>query len=117
MSAKKPATPEARKAAILAAVRGLPKGMVASYGEVAARAGLPGLARLTARVLSELPVGTRVPWHRVLRADGRVAFPAGSIEAREQIQRLRAEGVSVRRGRVAREGRPSLDASVWAPLN
>lgn len=102
----------ARRAAILAAVRSLPPGTVAGYGEVAARAGLPGLARLAARVLSELPIGSKVPWHRVLRSDGRVAFPAGSQAAREQIQRLRAEGVTFLRGRAYR---PSLDAAVWAP--
>lgn len=98
---------------ILAAVRAIPRGRVAGYGEVAALAGLPGRARLAARVLSanEDP---RLPWHRVLRADGRIAFPRDSPQWHEQVQRLRAEGVEVRDGRVAR--RPAtLDAALWGP--
>src|SRR5690554_408203 len=43
---------ETARARILAAVRAIPRGQVAGYGEVARRAGLPGRARLVARVLS-----------------------------------------------------------------
>jgi len=98
---------------ILAAVRAIPRGAVAGYGEVAARAGLPGRARMVARILSHND-DPRLPWHRVLRADGRIAFPEGSASYREQAQRLRAEGVEVRQGRVARRPR-TLDAALWGP--
>ena len=55
-----------------------------------------------------------LPWHRVLRADGRIAFPAGSEGFVEQARRLKAEGVSVRNGRVAMPARElDLDAEVW----
>ncbi len=101
------------RARILAAVRAIPRGHVAGYGEVAARAGLPGRARLAARVLSENDDPT-LPWHRVLRADGRIAFAPGSREWREQARRLRGEGVDVRDGRVARRAR-TLDAALWRP--
>jgi methylated-DNA-protein-cysteine methyltransferase related protein len=101
------------RARILAAVRAIPHGQVAGYGEVAARAGLPGRARLAARVLSD-NVDPSLPWHRVLRADGRIAFATGSREWREQVRRLRAEGVEVRDGRVARPAR-TLDATLWGP--
>lgn len=98
---------------ILAAVRAIPRGQVAGYGEVARRAGLPGRARLVARILSE-NTDPRLPWHRVLRSDGRIAFPDGSRGFREQSQRLRSEGVPVSNGRV-RMSRPALDldAEVW----
>ena len=104
---------------ILAAIRAIPRGQVAGYGHVARRAGLPGRARLVARVLreSEEP---NLPWHRVLRSDGRIAFPPGSKGFREQTQRLRAEGVEVREGRVRiadsvpdLEG--DLDSALWKP--
>lgn len=98
---------------ILAAVRAIPRGQVAGYGEVARRAGLPGRARLAARALSgnEDP---RLPWHRVLRSDGRIAFPEGSEGFREQARRLRAEGVKVENGRVRMPKRTSdLDAEIW----
>ncbi len=106
---------EEAKLRILRAIRAIPAGQVAGYGEVAARAGLPGRARLVARVLggNEDP---DLPWHRVLRSDGRIAMPEGSRGWREQSQRLRAEGVRVERGRVKR-GPPAktLDATLWGP--
>ena len=98
---------------ILAAVRTIPRGQVAGYGEVARRAGLPGRARLAARVLSG-NADPALPWHRVQRSDGRIAFPEGSRGYREQSQRLRAEGVKVERGRVRMPRvEPDLDAEIW----
>lgn len=100
---------------ILAAVRAIPPGQVAGYGEVARRAGLPGRARLAARALAGND-DPSLPWHRVLRADGRIAFPEGSKGFREQCRRLRAEGVRVERGRVRRPAGPAdLDAALWGP--
>ena len=101
--------------AILAAIRAVPRGQVAGYGVIARRAGLPGRARLVARILAtnEDPA---LPWHRVLRSDGRIAFPPGSRGYREQARRLVAEGVLVQGGRVrmpADDG--SLDAAIWSP--
>jgi len=99
---------------ILDAVRAIPRGQVAGYGEVARRAGLPGRARLAARVLSDNTDAT-LPWHRVLRSDGRIAFPDGSDGFREQSRRLRGEGRQVRNGRVRMDKKPvlDLDAEVW----
>ena len=100
---------------ILAAIRAVPRGQVAGYGHIARRAGLPGRARLVARILAgnEDP---ELPWHRILRSDGRIAFPEGSAGWREQVQRLRAEGVVVERGRVRMPAADaSLDAMIWGP--
>lgn len=102
---------------ILAAIRAIPKGQVAGYGEVARRAGLPGRARLVARLLSQNEDRT-LPWHRVLRSDGRIAFPEGSEGWREQSARLRSEGVTVVNGRVrglraAATPEEALDAEIW----
>ena len=100
---------------ILAAVRAIPRGQVAGYGEVAHRAGLPGRARLAARVLSENS-DPKLPWHRVLRSDVRIALPEGSRGFREQCQRLRAEGVTVVNGRVRNlKAARSVDEQVWGP--
>ncbi|HEV7830433.1 MAG TPA: MGMT family protein [Pseudonocardiaceae bacterium] len=73
----------------------IPAGSVLAYGEVAARAGLPGRARLVGRILAE--DGHDLPWHRVLRADG---TPAPHLAA-EQLARLRAEGVLAEGGRIS----------------
>ncbi len=98
---------------ILAVVRAIPRGQVAGYGEVARRAGIPGRARLAASVLST-NTDPELPWHRVLRSDGRIAFPPGSKGFREQSSRLRAEGVQVRNGCVHMPKREfDLDAEVW----
>lgn len=100
---------------ILAAVRAIPAGEVAGYGEVARRAGLPGRARLVARLLAANGEAG-LPWHRVVRSDGRIAFPDGSAGFDEQARRLRAEGVDVRGGRVRGLARPaSLDETLWGP--
>src|SRR5690606_37951039 len=85
---------EAARERILAAVRAIGRGRTAGYGEVARRAGLPGRARLVARILAAND-DPALPWHRVLRSDGRIAFEAGSAGWIEQAQRLRAEGVEV----------------------
>ncbi len=100
---------------ILVAVRAIQAGEVAGYGEVARRAGLPGRARMAARVLAEND-DPALPWHRVVRADGRIAFPPGSTQHEEQCQRLRAEGVRVEDGRVrGQRAAASLDEQLWRP--
>lgn len=100
--------PHMRRQRILAEVRAVPSGQVASYGAIARRAGFPRCARLVARVLatSEIP---DLPWHRIVRSDGRIAFPAGSDAFKQQCARLQAEGVDVHAGRV----RIAPDANRW----
>jgi methylated-DNA-protein-cysteine methyltransferase related protein len=75
-------------------VAAIPAGSVLAYGQVAARAGLPGRARLVGRILAEN--GDDLPWHRVLRADG---TPTPHL-ATEQLSRLRDEDVLAEGGRV-----------------
>jgi methylated-DNA-protein-cysteine methyltransferase-like protein len=82
---------------VLAVLRGLRRGEVITYGEVAAEAGYPGAARAVGNLLSDLP---DVPWWRVVAANGRVC-PHAVAEA---THRLAEEGVEVRDARVV--GRP-----------
>lgn len=101
---------------IYAVVAQIPRGRVATYGWVAERAGLPGRARLVGQALSELPNSRRLPWHRVINAQGRISFPARSAQAAEQRRRLEAEGVYFLRGRVNLDGygwRLTLDELLW----
>ena len=88
-----------RRAQILLTVASIPEGRVATYGEVADAAGLPGCARLVGRTLRTLPDGSGIPWHRVVAAGGRIAVRDAlgpESGAREQVARLRAEGVRLR---------------------
>jgi len=117
MAARQPVAEEGYavvRARILGAIRAVPVGSVAGYGHIARRAGLPGRARLVARVLRDHG-DPDLPWHRIVRSDGRIAFPDGSPGFREQAQRLRAEGVTVTRGRVRMPVEDTLDAALWGP--
>jgi methylated-DNA-protein-cysteine methyltransferase-like protein len=99
---------------VWAAVAAIPRGTVRTYGEVAAAAGLPRRARFVGFALKAAPPARALPWHRVVAAGGRIAFPPGSAARREQARRLAAEGVPVERGRVARPAdAASLDALLW----
>lgn len=97
---------------ILTAVRALRFGETSSYGEIAHRAGLPRRARLVARVLAQADE-PGLPWHRVLRADGRIAFAEGSEGFVRQLTLLRAEGVEPGSGRRQRSSALDLDRALW----
>ncbi len=86
-------------------VRAIPKGKVATYGQVAALAGMPAHSRLVGRILSQLPPGTRLPWHRVLNSQGKITNPNKD----SQRERLQAEGITPVNGRV------SLRNYQWQP--
>lgn len=90
-------------------VDAIPRGSASTYGAVARAAGMPGRARLTGRALREAPKEMNIPWHRVVGAGGKIVFPRASAHFREQARRLRAEGVPVKEGRVAREALTDLE--------
>jgi methylated-DNA-protein-cysteine methyltransferase related protein len=77
---------------IFDAVRAIPAGKVATYGQVAVMAGIPGHARLVGYALHTLAEGTDVPWHRVINARGRISLHAqfGGLLQRSLLE---AEGV------------------------
>jgi methylated-DNA-protein-cysteine methyltransferase related protein len=95
--------------AIWHVVCSIPRGRVSTYGAVARAAGLPGRARQAGFALRVAPPELNLPWHRVVAAGGRITFPAASRQHREQARRLRAEGVAVRGGWVARGALTDLD--------
>ena len=103
---------------IYATVRRIPRGRVSTYGWIAERAGLPRRARLVGHALRCAPSDRRLPWFRVINAQGRISFPRGSPSYLEQRRRLEDEGVVFVRGRVnlARFGwRLTLDELLWKP--
>ena len=98
-------------ARIHAVVRRIPRGRVATYGQVAELAGFGGQARLAGYALHALPEGTPLPWHRVLGAGGRLSLMNLDVGAgTTQRLRLVREGV----GFDAR-GRVDLDVWRWRP--
>jgi methylated-DNA-protein-cysteine methyltransferase-like protein len=79
---------------VLKEVRRIPKGKVATYGDVAAASGYPGAVRQVVWALRS--GGKAVPWHRVLGAKGRILLTGEN--GFEQKLRLRSEGVVVSGG-------------------
>lgn len=80
-------------------IHNIPKGKVASYGQVAEWAGKPRGARQVGRILSQLPPDSQLPWHRVVNRTGHLRTSGAS--AREQRQKLQAEGVIIHGDQVA----------------
>ena len=94
----------------------IPKGKVASYGQIADLAGLPGRARLVGKSLGFVPKDMFVPWYRVLRSTGQLAFPIGSEQALLQAGLLQEENVPVIANRVKLatfQWQPTLDEMLW----
>lgn len=90
-------------------IAAVPRGKVASYGQIARLAGCPRHARHVGAILRKLPEGTRLPWHRILRSSGEPAFAPGSEAWLLQQQLLAAEGVTLQKGRV------SMARHQWQP--
>jgi methylated-DNA-protein-cysteine methyltransferase related protein len=83
------------------AVCKVPRGKVATYGDIATLAGLDGHARQVGYALHNLPEGSRVPWHRVVNARGEISPRSGGDSHELQRLLLEAEGVTFDlRGRV-----------------
>src|SRR5215210_2323627 len=95
---------------IYAVVRRIPRGRVATYGQVASLAGLAGHARQVGYALHALPYRTGVPWHRVVNASGGISLrsmPGGELAQRGLLER---EGI-----RLDPRGRVPLARVRWVP--
>jgi methylated-DNA-protein-cysteine methyltransferase related protein len=85
------------KAAVLALVRRIPRGRVATYGQIAALVGKPRSARAVGQVMSR---ADGVPWHRVVNSQGGISRRSRMTGMMTQRIRLEQEGIVFRRGRV-----------------
>jgi methylated-DNA-protein-cysteine methyltransferase-like protein len=86
---------------IWSVVKRVPRGRVATYGQIAEVAGLEGHARQVGYALHNLPARSSVPWHRVINAKGEVSARSGGDSHELQRMLLEAEGVAFNpRGRV-----------------
>ena len=78
---------------IYTVARRIPKGRVATYGQVASLSGIARDARLVGYALSALPEGHDVPWHRVINAKGEISRHSSTEYVKIQRAMLEAEGV------------------------
>lgn len=93
-----------------AIVRKIPRGRVATYGQVAKLARLPGHARQVGYALNALSDGNTVPWHRVINSQGRISPRADPGWVLMQVRMLEGESIEFGPG-----DRVSLDKYGWKP--
>lgn len=89
-------------------IRSIPRGKVATYGQIAVLAGFPSAARQVVRLLHSLSNGEALPWHRVINSRGTISLTGQGYE--EQRALLEAEGVELGLG-----GRIDLQTYLWRP--
>jgi len=94
----------------------IPSGHVLTYGEVARLAGMPRQARRVSQALRRAPQGIKLPWHRVINAQGKISFPEDSSGWQEQKDMLQDEGVVFLNGKIDLEHfgyRGAVDRLLW----
>ncbi|MFT5451238.1 MAG: methylated-DNA-protein-cysteine methyltransferase-like protein [Enterobacterales bacterium] len=110
---------KAKQDKIIAIIKTVPSGNVASYGQVASIAGIVRGHRLVAAALraSTIP---NLPWYRILRSDGRCGMAEGSEGYIEQFAILKTEGVLAKKGRVDMkryQWAPNMDFLLFRPID
>ncbi len=93
---------------IFAVIHQIPHGKVATYGQVAKLAQYPGYARHVGKALSQLPQGTKLPWHRVINSKGEISLKGDDFL--RQKARLVEEGIQI-----SIKGKISLKQYAWRP--
>jgi methylated-DNA-protein-cysteine methyltransferase-like protein len=91
-------------------IQRIPKGRVATYGQIANIAGFPGYARQVGYALNSLPEGIDVPWHRVINSKGMISIKKGGFYDNIQRLLLEEEGVNF-----DNRNRVSLTKHKWEP--
>jgi methylated-DNA-protein-cysteine methyltransferase-like protein len=100
--------PPDSRARIYAVVKRIPRGRVATYGQVATLAGLDGHARQVGYALHDLPPRSNLPWHRVINAKGEISPRSAGDSHELQRMLLEAEGVAF-----SLDGRVELKRYRW----
>ena len=100
---------EAFTQAVVALIKRIPRGKIATYGQIATLAGNPRAARQVARIIHALSEKEKLPWHRVVNREGRIALsPGRGCELQRSL--LEAEGVHF-----TADNRIELENYQWTP--
>jgi methylated-DNA-protein-cysteine methyltransferase-like protein len=97
-------------AAIYAVARRIPRGKVATYGQIARLLGAPRSARIVGWAMHGTPRGSRVPWHRVVQRGGSLSPTVSPHDPGRQRRLLEREGVTFRL-----DGRINMERHQWTP--
>jgi len=92
---------------IIRVIKGIPKGKVATYGQVSVMAGKPLGARQVAWVLHSLSKKEGLPWQRVIGSGGKISLPKGA-GYEKQRDLLQKEGVEI-----SEKGKVDLSRYLW----
>jgi methylated-DNA-protein-cysteine methyltransferase-like protein len=109
-NARVPRAVEDSYARIYAVTRRIPRGRVATYGQVALLAGLPGHARQVGYALHSMATEGPIPWHRVINARGEISLRSQPGGEARQRRTLEGEGIAF-----DAEGRVDLARYQWRP--
>ena len=94
----------------------IPSGHVLTYGDVARLSGMPRAARRVSQALRRAPRGIKLPWHRVINAQGKISFPEDSSGWQKQKEMLEAEGIIFLNGKIDLDYfgyRGAVDRLLW----
>lgn len=80
-------------AKVIALIKQVPSGKVATYGQIAKLAGKPQGSRGVSWILHSSSKAHKLPWQRILNSKGKISFPVGSAEFKKQKQLLVKEGI------------------------
>jgi len=89
-------------------IASIPRGQVATYGQIARLAGFPNHARYVGATLRNLPSGSTLPWHRVINAKGEISFPLNSEAYQRQKRLLESDGI------IFNDIKVSLKRYIWS---
>ena len=92
-------------------VKRIPRGKVATYGQIARMTGLDGQARLVGYALHNIPHGMEIPWHRVINSKGMISLPKLSGGYERQKKLLLKEKIVIRKEKV------DLKSFGWKPTS
>ena len=102
--------------AVWQVVRGIPHGHVLTYGEVARLAGMGRAARRVSQAMRRAPRSMKLPWHRVINAQGKISIPQDNPWHQRQKELLEQEGVVFLNGKIDLERfgyQGALDQLLW----
>ena len=94
---------------VIPVIKMIPKGKVATYGQIAAMAGSPRAARQVVRALHTSSRKEKLPWHRVVNGKGQISLKRG-YGYEEQMELLEKEGVMF-----TLSGGIDFDSFLWEP--
>ncbi len=94
---------------VISIIQKVPRGQVATYGQIAALAGKPHAARAVSWLLHSSSKTHRLPWHRIIGSKGRISLPKNSKHYFEQVRKLESENVELNEA-----GEIDLDEFQWS---